>query len=397
MHARRQRLQLREQPRLVTVNAQLTARIVEFASLRDEGAQGLKLGSTQREIGAVTEQNTVRPAVERLKNLCERHGPIIDLHRNAQAEPVTRIALAHGDFNQRVGCLHELRRSADKTHLNSGNTAKLRQNRAEQLAGLPAFDAALLQPGKRRVSGKNGAHRTQYARLKTLITNLAALFTGVTENGQGVHIGGTRRILCARLLCAVLREGVQRVLPTPAQLRVVAYLLVKADFKHQMRRLHARQRQRRIGGQRGNRAAECGQILLLERGAFRGGNVHGSGANERFGGGIERLNQGDERQLHTLRQFGYGGGVAHPFTLCRIILRRVDGRGRGLSRHLSCVLLHEGLAPHFIQCAGARGLPVHRLCRLFVLLLGEPAQGKEAGARGADGMAVGGGQPELAQ
>ena len=63
MHARRQRLQLREQPRLVTVNAQLTARIVEFASLRDEGAQGLKLGSTQRKIGAVTEQNTVRPAI----------------------------------------------------------------------------------------------------------------------------------------------------------------------------------------------------------------------------------------------------------------------------------------------------------------------------------------------
>ena len=242
MHARRQRLQLREQPRLVTVNAQLTARIVEFASLRNEGAQGLKLGSTQREIGAVTEQNTVRPAVERLKNLCERHGPIIDLYRNAQAEPVTRIALAHGDFNQRVGCLHELRWGAVKTHLNSGNTAKLRQNRAEQLAGFPAFDAALLQPGKRRVSGKNGAHRTQYTRLKTLITNLAALFTGVTENRQGVHVGARRRILCARLLCTVLREGVQRVLPTPAQLCVVAYLLVKADFKHQMRRLHARQR-----------------------------------------------------------------------------------------------------------------------------------------------------------
>ena len=131
MHARRQRLQLREQPRLVTVNAQLTARIVEFASLRNEGAQGLKLGSTQREIGAVTEQNTVRPAVERLKNLCERHGPIVDLHGNAQAEPVARIALAHGDFNQRVGYLHELWRGAVKTHLNSGNTAKLRQNRAE--------------------------------------------------------------------------------------------------------------------------------------------------------------------------------------------------------------------------------------------------------------------------
>ena len=63
MHARRQRLQLREQPRLVTVNAQLTARIIKFTSLRDEGAQGLKLGSTQREVGAVTEQNTVRPAI----------------------------------------------------------------------------------------------------------------------------------------------------------------------------------------------------------------------------------------------------------------------------------------------------------------------------------------------
>ena len=63
MHARRQRLQLREQTRLVTVNAQLTTRIVEFASLRNEGAQGLKLGPTQREVGAVTEQNTVRSAI----------------------------------------------------------------------------------------------------------------------------------------------------------------------------------------------------------------------------------------------------------------------------------------------------------------------------------------------
>ena len=124
--------------------------------------------------------------------------------------------------------------------------------------------------------------------------------------------------------------------------------------------------------------------------------MHGSGANERFGGGIERLNQGDERQLHALGQFGYGGGVAHPFAL-----RRVDGRGRWLSRYLPRVLLgslmHERFAAHFIQRAGARGFPVHRLCRLLVLLLSEPAQSKEAGARGADGVAVGGGQPELAQ
>ena len=256
------------------------------------------------------------------------------------------------------------------------------------------------------MSGKNGAHRTQHARLKTLVANLAALFTGVAENGQGLYIGARRRILCARLLCApllctVLREGVQRVLPMPAQLRVVAYLLVKTDFKHQMRRLHARQRQRRVGGQRRNGTAERGQILLLERGAFRGGNVHGSGANEGFGGGIERLNQRDECQFHTLGQLGYGGGVAHPFTLRPFILCRVNGRGRGLSRRLLRVLLgsllHERFAAHFIQRAGARGLPVHRLCRLLVLLLGEPAQGKEAGARGADGVAVHGGQPELAQ
>ena len=239
------------------------------------------------------------------------------------------------------------------------------------------------------MSGKNGAHRTQYARLKTLVANLAALFTGVTENGQGVHIGGTRRVLCARLLCAVLREGVQRVLPTPAQLCVVAYLLVKADYKHQMRRLHARQCQRRIGGQRGNGAAERGQVLLLEGGAFRGGNPHGSGANEGFGGGIERLNQRDECQFHTLGQLGYGGGVAHPFTLywgnrrCAIL--------GFLSRRLLLALLNKRFTAHFIQCAGARGLPVHRLCRLLVLLLNQPAQGKESGARGADGVAVGGG------
>ena len=175
----------------------------------------------------------------------------------------------------------------------------------------------------------------------------------------------------------------------------MAYLLVKANFKYQMRRLHARQRQRRIGGQRGNGAAERGQVFLLERGAFRGGNVHGSGANERFGGGIERLDQGDERQLHALGQFGHGGGVAHPFTLywgnrrCAIL--------GFLSRRLLLALLNKRFTPHFVQRAGARGLPVHRLCRLLVLLLGEPAQGKEAGARGADGVAVRGGQPELAQ
>ena len=98
------------------------------------------------------------------------------------------------------------------------------------------------------MGGKNGAHRTQYARLKTLIANLATLFTGVTENGQGLHIGTGRRILRACLLGAVLNEGVQRVFPIPAQLCVVAYLLVKADVKHQMRRLHARQPQRWIGG-----------------------------------------------------------------------------------------------------------------------------------------------------
>ena len=56
---------------------------------------------------------------------------MIDLYRNAQAEPVARIALAHDDFNERVSCLHELWRGAVKTYLNSGNTAKLRQNCAE--------------------------------------------------------------------------------------------------------------------------------------------------------------------------------------------------------------------------------------------------------------------------
>ena len=117
--------------------------------------------------------------------------------------------------------------------------------------------------------------------------------------------------------------------------------------------------------------------------------MHGSGANERFGGGIERLDQGDERQFHALGQFGHGGGVAHPLTLywgnrrCAIL--------GFLSRRLQRVLLHERFATHFIQCAGARGLPVHRLCRLLVLLLNQPAQGKEAGARGADGVAVRGG------
>ena len=114
--------------------------------------------------------------------------------------------------------------------------------------------------------------------------------------------------------------------------------------------------------------------------------MHGSGANERFGGGIERLDQGDERQLHTLGQFGHGGGVAHPFNL-----RRGNRRRAILSLLSRRLLLHKGFATHLVQRTGARGLPAHRLCRLLVLLLHQPTQGEEAGARGADGVAVCGG------
>ena len=62
-----------------------------------------------------------------------------------------------------------------------------------------------------------------------------------------------------------------------------------------------------------------------------------------------------------------------------------------LSWRLLRVLLYERFAADLVQRAGARGLPVHRLCRLLVLLLNQPAQGKEAGARGANGVAVRGG------
>ena len=143
LHAGRQRFQLREQPGLVPVDAQLAARLVELPRLRDEGAQGLKFGSAQREVGAVAEQNTVRPAIERLKNLCKRYSPIVDLHRNAQPEPVARIALGDGYLDERVGGFHELGRGAVETHLNGGNAAQLRQHDAQQLAGFPALDAAL--------------------------------------------------------------------------------------------------------------------------------------------------------------------------------------------------------------------------------------------------------------
>ena len=143
LHAGRQRFQLGEQPGLVPVDAQLAARLVELPRLRDEGAQGLKFGAAQREVGAVAQQDAVRPAVERLKNLGEGHGPVIHLHSDAQPEPVARIALGDGYLDERVGGFHELGRGAVETHLNGGNAAQLRQHDAQQLAGFPALDAAL--------------------------------------------------------------------------------------------------------------------------------------------------------------------------------------------------------------------------------------------------------------
>ena len=113
------------------VDAQLAARVVELPRLRDEGAQGFKLGSTQREVGAVAEQDAVRAPVQRLKNLGEGHGPVIHLHRDAQPKPVARIALGDGHLDERVGGFHELGRGAVEAHLNSGNAVKLRQNCTE--------------------------------------------------------------------------------------------------------------------------------------------------------------------------------------------------------------------------------------------------------------------------
>ena len=161
----------------------------------------------------------------------------------------------------------------------------------------------------------------------------------------------------------------------PAQLRIVANLLVEGQLEHQARRGDGRQGQSRVGGERGYGAAESRQKIALERGAFGGGNLDGSRRDERLGGSVERLDQGDERQLHALGEV----------------------RNRGLLRLCGLLRLHKGAAPHLVQRARPGGLPVHGLGGMLVLLLRKPAEREEAGAGRAHGVAVGGRKPELSQ
>ena len=107
--------------------------------------------------------------------------------------------------------------------------------------------------------GQHRAHRTQYAGLKALVAYLAALLSGVPEGWQALNAG---------FVLGVGIEGIEGVLPVPAQLRVVTNLLVEGQLEHQAR-----------------------------------------------WGGVERLDQGDERQLHALGQVRDRGGVARPLTL----------------------------------------------------------------------------------
>ena len=185
----------------------------------------------------------------------------------------------------------------------------------------------------------------------------------------------------------------------PAQLRIVANLLVEGQLEHQARRGDGRQGQGRVGGERGYGAAECRQKIALERGAFGGGNLNGSRRDERLGGGVERLDQGDERQLHALGQVR-DRGLLRLSGIRRLHgIRRLRGllRLSGIRRLHGLLRLHKGAAPHLVQRARPGGLPVHGLGGMLVLLLRKPAEREEAGAGRAHGVAVGGRKPELSQ
>ena len=128
------------------VNTQLTAGFVECASLLNEGAQRRKLRAIERKIGAVTQQNTVLIPIERLKNLGERHSPVIDLNSDTQPEPVTRITLGHLDLNHGVGRLGKLGHGTEQPHANSGNTPQGGQHMGENIAGFPPLRTAFPEP-----------------------------------------------------------------------------------------------------------------------------------------------------------------------------------------------------------------------------------------------------------
>ena len=242
------------------VNTQLTACLVERASLLNEGSQRRKLRAIERKIGAVTQQNTVLIPIERLKNLGERHSPVIDLNSDTQPEPVTRITLGHLDLNHGVGCLGKLRHGTEQPHANPGNTPQGGQHMSENIAGFPSLRTAFPKPARQhRVRCGRRPYRTQHPRLKTLVAFCAQ---------------AQRRQAANPRVCAFFIERVLRVLPIPIQERVMRNLIIKMRLKHQIGRTNLRQSQNRVWGKERDGPREGRQELAVKSLALARRNTH---------------------------------------------------------------------------------------------------------------------------
>ena len=270
------------------VNTQLTAGFVERAGFLNEGSQRRKLRAIERKIGAVTQQNTILIPIERLKNLGERHSPVIDLNSDTQPEPVTRITLGYLDLNHGVGCLGKLRYGTEQPHANSGNTPQGGQHMGENIAGFPPLRAAFPEPAcQHRVGCSRRPYRAQHPRLKTFVA-----FCAQAQRGQAAN----------PRVRAFFIEWVLRVLPIPIQERIVRNLIIKMRLKHQIGRTNLRQRQSRVWGKERDGPREGGQELAVKSLALARRNTHFAARYQRFCGCIQGLGKRNKRQIKTFRQ-----------------------------------------------------------------------------------------------
>ena len=241
--------------------------------------------------------------IERLKNLGERHSPVIDLNSDTQPEPVTRITLGHLDLNHGVGCLGKLWHGTEQPHANPGNTPQGGQHMGENIAGFPSLRAAFPKPARQhRVRCGRRPYCAQHPRLKTLVAFCAQ---------------AQRRQAANPRVCAFFIEWVLRVLPIPIQERVMRNLIIKMRLKYQIRRTNLRQSQNRVWGKERDGSREGRQELAVKSLALVCRNTHFAARYQRFCGCVQRLGKRNKRQVKTLRQIRN--------SRCRCVLGRKFG------------------------------------------------------------------------
>ena len=251
-----------------------------------------------------------------------------------------------------------------------------------------AFDAALLQPGKRRVGGKNCANRNAVRVPQNARREPRHPLHRVAENGQRVHRSPQQDPVRPppgrshpALSSAKGFSGYSQRQLSCASWRTCSSKLMSSTRCGGFTRGSASAG----SGSARNGAAERGQVLLLKRGAFRGGmcTVPALMSDRRW---HRAARPGDECQPTPSGSSGTAGSRA-PLTLRVVILCRVNGQGSGFGRRLLRVLLGslctKDSRPTSSSAPGRTVFQCTAFAACSVILLGEPAQWQRSRYAGA--------------